>query len=154
MSQYVSKGGRARINAPILTSTPVQLTIILDHHFTFKDDGCSHKQTHFTNLSLSLCACSVQSDALQPHELQHARPPCPSPTSGACSNSCPLSRSCHRTISSSVIPFYTRFRFYVYLIEILPHLLLNLTGNQSLLLCIKDSDAYFIELCRKEVAFP
>ena len=39
------------------------------------------------------------------HELQHARPPCPSPTPGAYSNSCPLSRWCHPTISSSVIPF-------------------------------------------------
>ena len=45
------------------------------------------------------------SDALQPHELQQARPPCPSPTPGACSNSCPLSRWCHPAISSSVIPF-------------------------------------------------
>ena len=41
---------------------------------------------------------------LQPHELQHSRLPCPSPTPGACSNSCPLSRWCHPTISSSVVP--------------------------------------------------
>ena len=40
-----------------------------------------------------------------PQGLQHARPPCPSPTPGACSNSCPLSRSCHPTVSSSVVPF-------------------------------------------------
>ena len=39
------------------------------------------------------------------HELQHTRPPCPSPTPGAYSNSCPLSRWCHPTISSSVVPF-------------------------------------------------
>ena len=39
------------------------------------------------------------------HKLQHTRPPCPSPTSGACSNSCPSSWWCHPTISSSVIPF-------------------------------------------------
>ena len=45
------------------------------------------------------------SDSLRPHELQHARPPCPSPTLRACSNSCPLSRWCHPTISSSVVPF-------------------------------------------------
>ena len=45
------------------------------------------------------------SDSLQPHGLQHARLPCPSPTAGACSNSCPSSRWCHPTISSSVIPF-------------------------------------------------
>ena len=48
---------------------------------------------------------SVMSDSLQPHGLQHARLPCPSPFPGACSNSCPLSRWCHPTISSSVVPF-------------------------------------------------
>ena len=47
----------------------------------------------------------VMSDSLWPHGLQHARLPCPSPTPGACSNSCPLSRWCHPTISSSVVPF-------------------------------------------------
>ena len=41
----------------------------------------------------------------RPHGLQHARPPCPSPTPGACSDSCPLSRWCHPTLSSSVVPF-------------------------------------------------
>ena len=45
------------------------------------------------------------SNSLLPHGLQHARPPCPSPTPGACSNSCPLSQRCHPTISSSVITF-------------------------------------------------
>ena len=48
---------------------------------------------------------SVVSDSLQPHESQHARPPCPSPTPGVYSNSCPSRRWCHPTISSSVIPF-------------------------------------------------
>ena len=47
----------------------------------------------------------VVSDSLQPHGLQHARPPCSSPTSGVCSNSCPSSQWCHPTISSSAIPF-------------------------------------------------
>ena len=50
-------------------------------------------------------SCSVVSDSLRPHESQHARPPCPSPTPGVHSNSCPLSRCCHLAISSSVIPF-------------------------------------------------
>ena len=45
------------------------------------------------------------SDSLQPHELQHTRLPCPSPSPGVCSNSCPLSRRCHPTISSFVAPF-------------------------------------------------
>ena len=48
---------------------------------------------------------SVMSDSLQPHGLQHARPPCPLPTPWVYSNSCPLSWWCHPTISSSVIPF-------------------------------------------------
>ena len=45
------------------------------------------------------------SDSLWPHELHHARPPCPSPTPGVHPNPCPLSQWCHPTISSSVIPF-------------------------------------------------
>ena len=45
------------------------------------------------------------SNSLQPHGLQHAKPPCPSPIPGVYSSSCPLSRWCHPTISSSVIPF-------------------------------------------------
>ena len=48
---------------------------------------------------------SVVSDSLRPHELLHARPPCPSPSPGVHSNSCPLSWRCHPTISFSVFPF-------------------------------------------------
>ena len=48
---------------------------------------------------------SVMSDSLQPHESQHARPPCPSPSPRVHSESCPLSWWCHPAISSSVIPF-------------------------------------------------
>ena len=50
-------------------------------------------------------SCSVMSDSLQPHGMQHTRPPCPSPTPGAYSNSHPLNQWCHPTISSSVNPF-------------------------------------------------
>ena len=50
-------------------------------------------------------SCSVVSDSLQPHGLQHTRPPCPSPTPGVYSNSCPLSQWCHPTISSSTVSF-------------------------------------------------
>ena len=53
---------------------------------------------------------SVMSDSLQPHELQHARPPCPSPTPRVHSNSCPLSQWCHPAISSSVILFSSCFQ--------------------------------------------
>ena len=59
-------------------------------------------QTFFNLLLLSR---SVMSDSLQPHELQHARLPCPSLSPGVCTNSCPLNWWCHPTISSSVIPF-------------------------------------------------
>ena len=48
---------------------------------------------------------SVVSDSLRLHELQHTRPPCPSPTPRVQSNSCPSSRWCHPAISSSVVPF-------------------------------------------------
>ena len=48
---------------------------------------------------------SVMSDTLRPHEFQHARPPCPSPTPGVHSNLSPLSQRCHPAISSSVVPF-------------------------------------------------
>ena len=50
---------------------------------------------------------SVVSDSLRPHEVQHARPPCPSPTPRVHSDSCPSSQSCHPAISSSVIPFFS-----------------------------------------------
>ena len=55
--------------------------------------------------SVSQFGCSVVSDSLRPHELQHARPPCPSPTPGVHSDSRPSSQWCHPAISSSVIPF-------------------------------------------------
>ena len=50
-------------------------------------------------------SCSVMSVSLRPHESEHARPPCPSPTPRVYPNSCPSTRWCHPTISSSVIPF-------------------------------------------------
>ena len=50
-------------------------------------------------------SCSVVSNSLWSHGLQHARPPCPSPNHGACPNSCPLSQWCYPTISPSVVPF-------------------------------------------------
>ena len=56
----------------------------------------------FSSVQLS---SSVVSDSLRPHETQHIRPPCPSPTPGVYSNSYPLSQRCHPSISSSVVPF-------------------------------------------------
>ena len=55
---------------------------------------------------------SVMSNSLQHHELQHARPPCPSPTPGVHPNPCPLCRWCHPTISSSVVPFSSHLQSF------------------------------------------
>ena len=72
----------------------------------FSDEGKLREFiTSKPTLRFSSVHLSVMSDSLRPHGLQHARPPCPSQTPGACSNSCPLSQWCHSTISSSVIPF-------------------------------------------------
>ena len=60
---------------------------------------------HFYRFSSVQFSRSVVSDSLRPHELQHARPPCPSPSPRVHSNSCPSSRWCHPAISSSVVPF-------------------------------------------------
>ena len=57
-------------------------------------------------------SCSVVSDFVQPHELQLTRLPCPSPTPGACSNSCPSSWWCHPTMSSSVVPFSSHLQSF------------------------------------------
>ena len=59
----------------------------------------------YIHLSTVQFSHSVVSNSLQPHEPQHARPPCPSPTPRIHPNPCPLSRWCHPTISSSVILF-------------------------------------------------
>ena len=65
-------------------------------------------------LFLSMHCCSVTQSylTLWPHRLQHSRLPCLSPSSGACSNSHPLSQWCHTTISSSVIPFSSCLQFF------------------------------------------
>ena len=73
---------------------------------------CTYIRRYIKNWwSLFMMLSSVQfshsfvSNSLQPHESLHARPPCPSPTPGVYSNSCPSSRWCHPAISSSVVPF-------------------------------------------------
>ena len=68
-----------------------------------KTGSCSDRRDH--TQSVSQFSHSVVSNSLWPHESQHTRPPCPSPTPGVHSDSCPSSPWCHPTISSSVIPF-------------------------------------------------
>ena len=73
------------------------------------------KKTHlFSSVLFSSVqfSCSVMSDSLWPHGLQHVRPPCPSPTPRVYPNSCPLSRRCHPTISSSVVPFSSHLQSF------------------------------------------
>ena len=65
----------------------------------------------FGDISSVQFSLSVMSTSLQPHGLQHPRLPYPSPTPWACSNSCPLSRWCHPTTSSSVVPFSPCLQF-------------------------------------------
>ena len=73
---------------------------------------------------------SVMSDSLQPHRLQHARLPCPSPTLRACLNSYPLSWWCHPTISTSVIPFSSCLQFFSTTRSVLMNQLF-ISGGQS-----------------------
>ena len=71
------------------------------------------RQEYWSGVPLpSPFSCSVVFNSLQPHGLQHARPPCPSPTPRVYSDSCPLSQWCHPTISSSVIPFSSCLQFF------------------------------------------
>ena len=83
------------------TFRDVRLTLFLRRWYSFE-----------SLISSVLFSRSVVSDSLWPHGLQHARPPCPSPTPGACSNSCPLSRWCHQTISSSFVPVSSCLQFF------------------------------------------
>ena len=62
----------------------------------------SYYWVQFSSVQFS---CSVVSDSLRPHELQHTKPPCPSPSPGVHSNSCPSGRWCHPAIWSSIVPF-------------------------------------------------
>ena len=79
------------------------LFLLLLHQLHLRSWGTRSRRLGMPALeSLSQFSRSVMSDSLRPHGLQHARPPCPSPTPGAYPNSCASSQWCHPTISSSV----------------------------------------------------
>ena len=88
-----------------LNEIHTMLTIILLFHLNDRHlySNCPYCVKHA--ISSVQFSRSVVSDSFRPHELQHARPPCPSPTPRVHPNSCPSSRWCHPAISSSVIPF-------------------------------------------------
>ena len=96
-SVYMPRSGTAGLYGSYISS-------FLRNLYTVLHSGCSvqFSSVHFSPVQFSR---SVVSDSLRPHESQHARPPCPSPTPGVHSNSCPSSQWCHPTISSSVVPF-------------------------------------------------
>ena len=109
--------------AAVVLITPLMWgAVVLRSMFPKSETGCCEN----TILSLNIFAHlirplfigsvqfshSVVSDSSQPHGLQHARLPCPSPTPRAYSNSCPLSWWCHPTISSSVVPFSSCFQSF------------------------------------------
>ena len=88
---------------------PVQVLGIpgtLDHHERRASQllRAWNREVKFGEFSSVQFSCSDMSDSFRPHGLQHTRPPCPSQTSRVYPNSCPLSRWCHPTISSSVVP--------------------------------------------------
>ena len=97
----------------VLLETYQELVITVENHSpvtavhiksTVGHSSISSMSSYYVHSSVQF-SCSVVSDSLWPHGLQLARPPCPSPTPGVYSNSCPLSWWCHPTILSSVVPF-------------------------------------------------
>ena len=80
-----------------------------DFVYTFEKNS---KETDLIRFSLVQFSHSVMSSSLWPHELQHDRPPCPSPTPGVHPNPCLLSRWCHPAISSSVVPFSSHLQSF------------------------------------------
>ena len=100
------------------SKNPIAKSYLLFHVVGGLDNGYKHQCTlgkkaihkmplvsPSVQLSSVQFSRSVVSDSLQPHKSKHARPPCPSPTPGVHSDSCPLSQWCHPAISSSVVPF-------------------------------------------------
>ena len=94
-----------------LSHFPIVLLVLLRFPYLWSKLGKSMKYTQFSSVQFS---CSIMSDSWpqdwkRSHESQHTRPPCPSPTPGVHSDSCPLSRWCHLTIVSSVVPISLTF---------------------------------------------
>ena len=124
-SLTISKIHKQLFNPKLKTNPILKWAKDLNRHFSIKDLQITDK--HISRYSVSLVFKEMQLKPnerplhthfssvqllirvwLWPHEPQHTRPPCLSPTPGVYSNSCPLSRWCHPTISSSVVPFSSR----------------------------------------------
>ena len=99
MSSFVTRISNLWLALPVLSFSWVQSVV-----FSSTLSILNQNMVYFMCAQFQ-CSHSVVSDSLQPHGMQHARLPFPSPAPGACSNSCPSSWWCHPTISSSVVPF-------------------------------------------------
>ena len=83
-----------------------EISLLENYEYLKNDYLWGHKNTFPFQFSSVQFITQVVSNSLQPYEPQHARPPCPLPTPGVYSNSCPSSQWWHPTISSSVVPFF------------------------------------------------
>ena len=92
---------------PVHTRNHYLLATIVSQRYFLNNETWKLKLLLHAVFSSVQFSHSVVSDSLRPHELQHARPLCPSPTPTVHLNSCPSSQWCHPAISSSVIPFFS-----------------------------------------------
>ena len=99
-------------NVACSTHQAVGTNSLLYCHYTRDKMSLVYLNLYFFDYDSVHFSPSVVSDSLRPHGLQHTRPPCPSSTPRVYSNSCPLSRWCHPTISSSVVPFSSHLQYF------------------------------------------
>ena len=95
-----------------MCSEAVTSQVLLSIFFPYRYD-IGRLECNFHSPLLVKFSCSVTSDSLQPHGLQHPRLSCPSPPPRAYLSSCPLSWRCHQTISSSVVPFSSHLQCFL-----------------------------------------
>ena len=107
--KWLDHKGRALVNG---VGTFTRGKLVHSFHQVSIQGEVSSLLTEGSQLSSKQFSLSVMSNSLWPHGLQHARPRCPSPTLRVYSNSCPLSRWCHPTISSSAVPFSSHLQSF------------------------------------------
>ena len=108
------------MSAELYPALPLRCSVILSKFvnlplflYSHPWNGSSNSISHASLERIQFGSVTqLVSDSLQLHGLQHSRPPCPSPTPGAHSNSCPSGQWCHPTISFSVVPFSSRLQSF------------------------------------------